>query len=139
MSNSRPVALAIPVAAPTATPSPRRHPTTVQPGRLLDAEPDADHLAEILKALAHPHRLRVFARLASCCSEGPPERLRVGELGDGLGIAPSTLSHHLRELRHAGLVQMAKQGQVTECWVEPGTLEDLSSFFTTAVCRLLCD
>jgi len=107
--------------------------------RLLDAEPDADHFAEILKALAHAHRLRVFARLASCCSEGPPERFRVGELGEGLGIAPSTLSHHLRELRRAGLVQMQKQGQVTECWVEPGTLEDLSSFFTTAVCRLLCD
>lgn len=107
--------------------------------RLLDAEPDADHLAEILKALARAHRLRVFARLASCCSEGPPERFRVGELGEGLGIAPSTLSHHLRELRRAGLVQMQKQGQVTECWVEPGTLEDLSSFFTAAACRLLCE
>ncbi len=115
-----------------------RHAGTPAAGRLLDAEPDADHLAEILKALAHPHRIRVFARLASCCSSGPPERLRVGELGEGLGIAPSTLSHHIRELRRAGLVQMERNGQSTECWVEPGTLEDLSSFFTTAVCGLLC-
>jgi ArsR family transcriptional regulator len=135
MSNLRPVA----VAAPTAEPPGRRHPAAAEPGRLLDGEPDAEHLAEVLKALAHPHRIRVFARLASCCSEGPPERLRVGELGEGLGISPSTLSHHLRELRRAGLVQMERNGQSTECWVEPGTLEDLSSFFTTAVCRLLCD
>jgi ArsR family transcriptional regulator len=135
MSNSRPVL----VPTPTTERAARRHPTSVEPGRLLDGEPDAEHLAEVLKALAHPHRIRVFARLASCCSEGPPERLRVGELGEGLGISPSTLSHHLRELRRAGLVQMERNGQSTECWVEPGTLEDLSSFFTTAVCRLLCD
>lgn len=106
--------------------------------RLLDGPPDAEHLAEILKALAHPHRIQIFARLASCCSDGPPERLRVGDLGEGLGVAPSTLSHHVRELRRAGLLQVEKVGQATECWVEPGTLEDLSSFFTTAVCRLLC-
>ncbi len=124
---------------PTTQRAARRHPAVAEPGRLLDGEPDAEHLAEVLKALAHPHRIRVFARLASCCSEGPPERLRVGELGEGLGISPSTLSHHLRELRRAGLVQMERNGQSTECWVEPGTLEDLSSFFTTAVCRLLCD
>jgi ArsR family transcriptional regulator len=135
MSKSRRVL----VPTPTTERAARRHPTAVEPGRLLDGEPDAEHLAEVLKALAHPHRIRVFARLASCCSEGPPERLRVGELGEGLGISPSTLSHHLRELRRAGLVQMERNGQSTECWVEPGTLEDLSSFFTTAVCRLLCD
>jgi ArsR family transcriptional regulator len=127
------------VAAPTTERAVRRQPTTPAPGRLLEAEPDAEHLAEVLKALAHPHRIRVFARMASCCSAGPPERLRVGELGEGLGIAPSTLSHHLRELRRAGLVQMERNGQSTECWVEPGTLDDLSAFFTTAVCSLLCD
>jgi ArsR family transcriptional regulator len=134
MSNSRRVLVPTPTTERAA-----RHPTASEPGRLLDGEPDAEHLAEVLKALSHPHRLRVFARLASCCSEGPPERLRVGELGEGLGISPSTLSHHLRELRRAGLVQMERNGQSTECWVEPGTLDDLSSFFTTAVCRLLCD
>jgi ArsR family transcriptional regulator len=101
-------------------------------------DPDADRLAEIFKALAHPHRILIFARLASCCSDQPPERLRVGALGEGLGIAPSTLSHHVRELRRAGLLHVERVGQTTECWVEPGTLEGLSAFFSSAVCRLLC-
>jgi ArsR family transcriptional regulator len=53
----------------------------------------------------------------------------VGELGEGLGIAPSTLSHHLKELHRAGLIEMERQGKCVVCWIEPKTLKILGNFF----------
>ena len=53
----------------------------------------------------------------------------VVDLGEGLTIAPSTLSHHLKELHRAGLIQMQRNGKHVECWVEPQVLERLSAFF----------
>jgi len=92
--------------------------------------------AEMFKALANPHRLALFHRLTTCCPPGtacsPEEAMRhnVGELGEGLDIAPSTLSHHLKELNRAGLVQMQRRGRHVECWVEPATLEELAAFIS---------
>ena len=92
--------------------------------------------AEMFKALANPHRLALFHRLTTCCPPGtacsPEDAMRqnVGELGEGLDIAPSTLSHHLKELNRAGLVQMERRGKHVECWVEPATLKDLAAFIS---------
>ena len=90
----------------------------------------------MFKALSNPHRLALFHRLSTCCPPGTTcaaeEAIRhsVGELGEGLEIAPSTLSHHLKELNRAGLIEMQRRGKTVECWVEPATLETLSAFFT---------
>ncbi len=97
---------------------------------------DPDRFAVMFKALANPHRLRIFLNLASCCSAGqacdPTDRSSVGELGGGLDLAQSTVSHHLKELRQAGLIHMKRSGQTIECWVEPATLQALSGFFAEA-------
>ncbi len=91
--------------------------------------------AEQFKALSNPHRLALFHRLAGCCAPGTVcstediARYTVGQLGEGLDIAPSTLSHHLKELNRAGLVRMARKGKRIECWVEAQTLERLTAFF----------
>jgi len=45
-------------------------------------------------------------------------RACVGDLGDGLELAPSTVSHHLKELRRAG--------QHVECWADSDVLECLA-------------
>ncbi|MFP4606230.1 MAG: ArsR/SmtB family transcription factor [Thiohalospira sp.] len=93
-------------------------------------------LAERLKALGNPHRLAVFRRLAECCAPGTvcgtdeASRVCVGDLGDGLDIAPSTLSHHLKELHRVGLIRMDRNGKRTDCWVEPAAVEELATFFT---------
>ena len=94
-------------------------------------------LAEIFKALSNPHRLALFRRLTTCCAPGTKcdasneARVCVGSLGEGLEIAPSTLSHHLKELNRAGLIQMQRSGKRVECWVEPQLLSQLSEFFKT--------
>lgn len=107
--------------------------------RSVSAEaPDLERLAETFKALAHPHRLIIFARLAAgCCRPGSHHgneiRACVGELGAGLDIAPSTLSHHIKELRRAGLLHVRKRGTTCECWVEAESLTALARFFSEAV------
>lgn len=94
--------------------------------------------AEMFKALSNPHRLEIFLTLATCCGPGTScESLEamqrcVGELGEGLDIAPSTVSHHIKELRQAGLIRVERRGQNLNCWVEPETLRALERFFVPA-------
>ncbi len=96
---------------------------------------EIERFAEQFKALSNPHRLALFHRLSTCCPPGTvcsteeAIRFNVGQLGEGLDIAPSTLSHHLKELNRAGLVQMARKGKQVECWVEPDTIAQLAIFF----------
>jgi len=95
--------------------------------------------AKMFKALSNPNRLEIFMRLVTCCVPGtacdiqeghdPEGCVCVGELGKDLGIVPSTISHHLKELHQAGLIRMERRGQKIECWIEPETLENLNNFF----------
>ncbi len=96
---------------------------------------DSARLASIFKALSNPNRLSIFLKLASCCPPGTKgcdiskASAYVGELGKGVGIVPSTVSHHIRELQQAGLINLRRQGQFIECCIEPETLKELSGFF----------
>ena len=99
---------------------------------------DTERFAEMFKALSNPNRLSIFLRLASCCVPGTTcsdagECECVGELGKDLGLAPSTVSHHIKELHRAGLIRMERRGQNVECWVDPETLNVLAMFFSQPV------
>ena len=104
-----------------------------------DLTTDLATLAEMFKALSNPHRLAIFNRLLTCCAPGTvcdadaAARFNVGQLGEGIDIAPSTLSHHLKELNRAGLIHMQRNGKLVECWVEPSTLEQMGSFFNQTI------
>ena len=96
---------------------------------------DIQKRSEMFKALGNPHRLAIFQRLTSCCEPGTVCDVKdamcftVGEIGEDLDIAPSTISHHLKELFRAGLIETRRNGKNIECWIEPKTLEQLSGFF----------
>jgi DNA-binding transcriptional ArsR family regulator len=84
--------------------------------------------AEAFKALSNPNRLAIFLHLISCCPPGTScnfdEEMKrcVGDLGKGLNISQSTISHHIKELRRAGLIHVAKKGRHTECWIDGETV-----------------
>jgi DNA-binding transcriptional ArsR family regulator len=67
----------------------------------VDDADRSDHLAGILKALAHPARLRIVAALC----EGPEN---VGALAGRLGLEPAIVSQQLRILRMSGLVEASR-------------------------------
>jgi ArsR family transcriptional regulator len=98
-----------------------------------------EKFAEMFKALSNPNRLKIFMRLISCCQPGTVTSINpdtgvegcacVGDLGQDLGIVPSTISHHIKELRQAGLIRMERRGQKIECFIDPATLAALQKFF----------
>jgi len=67
---------------------------------------DARQLASIAKALADPHRFEILRRIAQ--SREAPTCTSVREW---LGLAPATISHHLKELESAGLVALERDGK----------------------------
>ncbi|NIM06558.1 MAG: metalloregulator ArsR/SmtB family transcription factor [Armatimonadetes bacterium] len=97
-----------------------------------------EEFAEIFGALSNPNRLRILLHLISCCAPGTrctgeaELGACVGDLGRHLDIAPSTVSHHLKELYRAGLIKMERQGQKISCWIDPETLKGLTGFFSQA-------
>ena len=92
--------------------------------------------AEIFKALSSPNRLHIFLRLVSCCPPGTKcisdaaVRRCASELGRGLEIDPSTVSHHLKELRHSGLIRMERRGKNMLCWIDPETVLAVANLLT---------
>lgn len=76
----------------------------------LDGEPigraDAERLAGMLKAFADPARLRLISLIQSA----PQGEASVSDLTAPLGLSQATVSHHLRILTEAGLLERDKRG-----------------------------
>jgi ArsR family transcriptional regulator len=83
-----------------------------------------ERLAEQFKVLGHPHRLAVLGQLARCRRKQRPLGACVAEAGEGLGLAPSTVSHHVKELRQAGLISVERRGREVHCQVNEKTVEE---------------
>ena len=66
-----------------------------------------DQVVKALAALAHPARLKAFRALVV----SGPQGLTPGVMQEGLGSPATTLSFHLKELQHAGLVSARRQGR----------------------------
>ena len=64
-------------------------------------------VVDALAALAQPLRLRVFRALVVAGQKG----LTPGTLAETLGVPAATLSFHLKELTHAGLISQQRDGR----------------------------
>lgn len=53
----------------------------------------------------------------------------VGELGGGLSIVASTLSHHIHELSRAAVMRCVKHGKCVMCCIDRETLREISALF----------
>lgn len=84
-----------------------------------------------LGALAHTQRLRVFRALVVA---GPPG-LTPSILADELGVARNTLSFHLKELSHAGLVSVEQQGRNLIYRADFSRMNGLLGYLTEHCCE----
>jgi len=90
------------------------------------SEADADLLAGRLKALADPARLRLMSLvLASPDGEGC-----ICDLTDPLGLSQPTVSHHMKVLVDAGLLQREKRGRWAYFRPVPGAMDALATILT---------
>ena len=71
-----------------------------------EANIDADQVARISKALADPNRLEMLQKIGES-GEAPSCTC----IREWLGLSPATVSHHLKELESAGLVEIERTGK----------------------------
>ena len=93
-------------------------------------------LADFFKALSNPHRLHIFQKCLSCCSDqnlcsSENYQSCIGDLSNGLNIAPSTVSHHIKELSHAGLLKMKRSGKHIYCGLSKQKVLSLQSLMSS--------
>jgi ArsR family transcriptional regulator, arsenate/arsenite/antimonite-responsive transcriptional repressor len=86
--------------------------------------------ADMFAALGSESRLRIVRLLLSAYPEG----LVVGDIQAELGIANSTLSHHLEKLKNEGLVEVRRDGNRLWYCAKEKVLEDLLSFLFAECC-----
>ena len=91
-------------------------------------EAQAADLAKVFKALSDPVRLRLMSMIAS---RGEGGEVCVCELTPAFDLSQPTISHHLRLLRQAGLIDCERRGTWVYYWVLPDVLGRLAGFLTT--------
>ena len=91
---------------------------------------ETDNAVAALAALAQQNRLDVFRLLVQTGATGLP----AGRIAEHLGIAAPTLSFHLAQLRHAGLVQMRRDGRSLIYAVNYDGMNGLMEFLTDNCC-----
>jgi DNA-binding transcriptional ArsR family regulator len=83
-----------------------------------------------LGALAQETRLELFRLLVACGPEGLP----AGVIAEKLGVMPSSLSFHLQQLVHAGLITQRRLSRQLIYSAEYGTMNELMAYLTENCC-----
>lgn len=90
--------------------------------------------AEVIKALgalAQETRLRIFRLLVVA----GPEGMNPGHMAEVLGIAPTALSFHLKELSHSGLISSERDGRNLIYRASVPQMNDLLAYLTAHCCQ----
>jgi len=91
---------------------------------------DTKQALSALASLAQEHRLAVFRLLV----QTGPEGLAASRIGEQLALAPSSLSFHLKELSHAGLITARQQGRFLIYTADISAMNGLIGFLTENCC-----
>ena len=83
-----------------------------------------------LAALAQDVRLAVFRHLVTV----GPQEMAATKIAEHLEVPPSTLSFHLKELSHAGLIVARQEGRFVIYAASFDTMNDLVGFLTENCC-----
>src|SRR5579859_6131598 len=106
----------------------------------MKIQSDEFDYAAMFKALGDPTRLRIFQFLRACCCPvaveetgdvRPVQGPTVGEVCcriTGADRINSTISHHLKELRLAGLITIERRGKNMICGVDREAVAALAEF-----------
>ena len=112
------------------------HLLRAEPDQAPDTLPSAASMGEsaavvALAALAQPMRLRVFRALIGAAPAG----LTPGVLAATLGLPPSSLSFHLKELSRAGLIEPRRSGRHIVYRPVIGHMNALLNYLTEHCCQ----
>src|SRR6266480_2299450 len=93
-------------------------------------EEEITRFADMFAAMGTGPRLRIMRVLLSA----HPQGMVVGDIGGELGIAASTLSHHLEKLKNEGLVRVRREGTYLWYSANAEALQELLGFLYAECC-----
>lgn len=91
---------------------------------------DNQSAVTLLSSIANEARLAIFRRLVQAGSNG----LAAGAISEQLSIPNSTLSFHLKELSHAGLIQAKQESRFIYYSANYDAMNDLLTYLTENCC-----
>ena len=80
---------------------------------------DPSRFQRIAKALSDPRRFEIFEEMAAAEDE-----LSCGRIVARFPVAQATVSHHIKELAEAGLIEIRPEGQFRYCRARPDVLAE---------------
>src|SRR3979490_2954518 len=80
---------------------------------------DPKRFQRIAKALADPRRFEIFEEMAAS-----PDELACGRIVERFPVTQATVSHHLKELIDAGLIEISPEGQFRYCRARVDVLQE---------------
>src|SRR4051794_19825620 len=92
---------------------------------------DQKHAIAALGALAQDTRLELFRLLVATGPDGLP----AGVIAERLGVQPSSLTFHLNQLNHAGLITQRRQSRQLIYSAEYDAMNALLAYLTENCCR----
>ncbi len=90
-----------------------------------------DAAIEMLSALAHEHRLKIFRLLVRAGPSGVPS----SDVAETVGISPTGASFHLKGLDHAGLIVATRQGRHIRYAIKFDGMRQLLTYLTEDCCQ----
>ncbi len=90
----------------------------------------SDKAVAALGAIAHDHRLAIFRMLV----ERGPDGLPAGLIAERLDVPPSSLTFHLQQLLHAGLVSQRRLGRQLIYAADYAAMNNLIAYLTENCC-----
>jgi DNA-binding transcriptional ArsR family regulator len=90
-------------------------------------------MSRVFRALSNKNRLQIFLNLLDesrlDLAKGRTHDCFLANIISNLRIGAPSISHHLRELEAAGLIETTKEGKQLVCSIRPQAMNELAAFF----------
>jgi ArsR family transcriptional regulator len=89
---------------------------------------DREQIERISKALGDQTRLMIYEAIASC------DQMNCSDIASLQGVTPATVSHHLKTLADAGLIESRREGQFIYNKAVPETMQQYIRSLSDMLC-----
>ena len=99
----------------------------------MNQDVDAKAMAKAFKALSNPNRLTIYLEILNrheASGDNTCEGCLIADVMSEMNIGAPTVSHHVKELVNADLIEVERQGKFVNCYINDVMHEQLRHFFT---------
>lgn len=99
----------------------------------MNQDLDTKAMAKAFKALSNPNRLTIYLEILNrleASEDSPCEGCLIADVMAEMNIGAPTVSHHVKELVNADLIEVERRGKYVNCYINDVMHEQLRHFFT---------